>query len=93
MSKNNLENHNYALLDKKFPATFRKDKLVEAKNLGYHHISEATIDLYRRYQSQQIVGEILNMTGRAIGCRLKKYNEPRRHSGGPPGRAGRKQSG
>jgi len=93
MSKKESKNkpvHDYALLDKKFPATFRKDKLSQAKKLGYNHISQATIELYRKHQSQRIVGEILNMTERAIGYRLEKYKEPRRPSGGLPGKAGRK---
>ena len=80
--------HNYALLDKKFPVTFRNDKLKEAKKLGYNYVSQATIELYRKYQSQRIVGKILKMTERAISYRLTNYKEPKRRRGGPPGRAG-----
>ena len=82
--------HNYADLDKKLLVPFRDEKIIQAKKFGYDYVSQATVELYRKYQSQRIVGIILELTEEAIRHRLNFYKEPRRGAGGPPGCAGNK---
>ena len=49
---NQLPAHDYAALDnKKYPATYIEDQLAHVKALGFNYISQATVELYRQYQS------------------------------------------
>jgi len=85
-TSDNKPDHDYGMLDQRFPATYRTDRIIQAKELGFDYISEATIKLYRKYKSQKIVAVILGMTANGIGSRLRRYKEPCRGPGSLPGR-------
>jgi hypothetical protein len=76
--------HNYAKLDKLYlNANWKEERLALAKELGFNHISESTIKLYRKHKSLRVVGKILGVSDICIRQQLEKFGEPRMPPGGP----------
>ena len=59
--------------DKTHQYYYRDDRLKMAKKYGYEFISEATVELYKKHQSSQKVGKMLEVSGNSILLELKNF--------------------
>jgi hypothetical protein len=67
----------YKTLDQEIQFAHRKTRKERAKSLGYHHITEALVKLYRKHKSSYKVAEILGLTSPAVLYTLKLIGEPK----------------
>lgn len=74
--------HNWELLDKNYKYYYRSDRLEIAKKFGFNFISQATIMLYRKYQSTEKVAKLLYVTDTTIRSELIRHQEPLIKRGG-----------
>jgi hypothetical protein len=79
-----LKTHDWEQFDNNYMYNYRNDRLKIAQELGFSYISEATVKLYRKFQSLNKVGKILEITGHTVGRELMAIGEPRRKRGGAP---------
>ena len=74
--------HDYQSIDEKINYKYREDRKEIAQKFGYKYISEATVEMYRKYRSTRKVSAILKVTSSAVLDELKRIGEPLQGRGG-----------
>ena len=76
------KNLNYSQIDKEYKYSYRKDRLKQARELGYTYISECTAKLYEKHQSTTKVAQILGLSVCGVQMELKRIGVTLRSQGG-----------
>ena len=53
---------NWAKIDQRIKYKYRQDRLKKANEIGFKHISECTVKLYKKYWSYRKVSQKLGMS-------------------------------